>query len=59
MNVLLLTSAYPNMTPDLLLHGMRKLIGDAAAAWLSTYATSRASSFNSCAERAPPRSVHI
>ena len=30
MNVLLLTSAYPNMTPDLLLHGMRKLIGDAA-----------------------------
>jgi hypothetical protein len=30
MKILLLTSAYPNMVPDFLLHGMRKLLGDDA-----------------------------
>lgn len=30
MNVLVLCSAYPNYVPDLLLHGMRKLLGDSA-----------------------------
>jgi len=30
VNILMLCSAYPNYVPDLLLHGLRKLLGDAA-----------------------------